>query len=87
LDANALVGLVAKLKTILTPQQVSTATQLIIDQARVTPGMRTSGAKDKWFNAYVLKVFISYPRIVPLLKEMRATLAADSGTQANAGNP
>ncbi|HZP82070.1 MAG TPA: hypothetical protein VFB21_10555 [Chthonomonadaceae bacterium] len=87
LDADALVGLVSKLKTILTPQQVSTATQLIIDQARITPGMRTSGTKDKWFNAYVLKVFISYPRIVPLLKEMRAALAADSGAQANAENP
>ncbi|HZO91468.1 MAG TPA: hypothetical protein VFB38_24310 [Chthonomonadaceae bacterium] len=84
LDADALIGMATQLRGILTPQQVDTAVQLIKEQAP-KDGMSTRGANDKWFNAYVLQVFISYPRIVPLLKEMRAAAAGNTAGNAGAG--
>jgi hypothetical protein len=86
LDVQTWTAMVAKVKQILTKDQYEAAIKLIRDQAGHEPTISPRGAADKWFNVYVLQVFIQYPRIVPLLKEMRAASAVAPGANNSAAN-
>lgn len=70
-------GLVTATKKILTEEQVALAIKLA-----KTGQKGASGQDDKWYNVYVLQVFISYPRITPLLNEMKAAKAAASDNKS-----
>ncbi|MGC8669064.1 MAG: hypothetical protein ACP5VE_13195 [Chthonomonadales bacterium] len=80
-DAATLKSLVEAIRGILTPQQVGAA----VTEARKALGEQNkSGPKadeDRLFSYYVLQVFITYPRILPLLQDMRDARAKNSGLQ------
>jgi hypothetical protein len=84
LDTQTWVALVAKIRQVLTDTQYQAAVKEIKDEAP-QEGFGKNGADPKWFNVYVLQVFIQYPRIVPLLKEMKAATAG-AGAQNGAAN-
>jgi len=83
LDAQNLAALAPALHDILTSAQVGTAAKLQRDAA-AQDGKSTAGTDTQWFNQFVLMVIIDYPRIIPLLKEMRtaATATASPGDSA-----
>lgn len=76
-------GLVKALRGVFSEEQVATAVKLVkVLNPRVT------STDDKWLNLYVLQMFIEYPRIVPLLKDMKAAAEtpAKSGDAPRGGN-
>lgn len=81
-DYDALKGLSDKIRGILTPDQIATAVSLARDYEKKQGQTVSKGQDDKYFNFYVLGTFILYPRIVPLLEEMR-----DAKRGAAAGAP
>jgi hypothetical protein len=74
-DFNTLKGLAEAVKKILNKDQfakaVTIAKKFLEDQ-----GKDVKGDDDKFFNYYVLGTLIVYPRIVPLLEDMRAAQVA-----------
>ena len=72
-----LLALSVALQSILTPAQVSQAAKLSKDVAKKL-GQDSEGSDIQWFNSYVLDTFINNPRVVILLKSMRAA-APDPG--------
>ena len=60
-----------KLQTVLTESQVQTAAKIMKDELIKMNGSAGKGTDAQFFNLYVLRVVMGYPRIVPLLKEMR----------------
>lgn len=78
-DAATLKALADAIRGILTPEQVAAA----VSEARKALGEQNKpgvkGADDRLFNYYVLQVFITYPRIVPLLQDMREARSKNAG--------
>ncbi len=68
------------LQTILSPAQVATAAKLSKDAA-TRLGQESEGTDKQWFNSYVLDTFINNPRIVVLLKSIRAAATSNAGTK------
>ncbi len=70
-DAATLKSLADAIRAILTPEQVAAA----VAEARNALGEQNKpgpkGSDDRLFNYYVLQVFITYPRILPLLQDMQ----------------
>ena len=60
-----------KLQTVLTDAQVQAAAKTTKDEMIKLNGAAGKGTDAQFFNLYVLRVIMGYPRIVPLLKEMR----------------
>ncbi len=83
LDINTWVAMIAKVRQILTPDQYNTAIKEIRTQADKEPDINSHGKPEQWFNMFVLQVFLKYPRIVPLLKEMRAAAGNVPQSAAN----
>jgi hypothetical protein len=79
LDMQNLGSLADALREILTPAQIGDAAKLSKDAAAAA-GKPTGGTTAQWFNYYVKEILIGYPRILPLLKEMRAAIAPDAKT-------
>ena len=77
LDLQTLALVAPVIHDILTPAQIMTAAKMSRSQA-AQDGKPTAGTDTQWFNKYVQSVILGHPRIVALLKEMRA--AADEGT-------
>jgi hypothetical protein len=77
LDTENLANLAPVIHEILTASQVAVAVKLCRNSA-AQAGRPTAGTDTQWFNQYVMSVIISYPRIVPLLKEMRAAIGGGS---------
>lgn len=69
INAENFKSLIDQSRTILNESQIATCIKLAktVKPANVT----VTTPDDRWFNVYVLDVFINYPRIVPLLKEMK----------------
>ena len=83
LQTQSLASLSAKLKTILSADQIDAAVKLT-KEAFKKRGRELQGTDDQIFNRYVLDQFIGNAQLVPLLKEMRA--AAQSVEGSNSGN-
>lgn len=67
---RTLIDLSQKLREILTPEQIATAARIAREETeKLKQGVK--GNEAQWFNAYVQSVILGYPRIVPLLQEMR----------------
>ena len=65
-------SVVADLKKALTKQQIETAANIL--RAADKDGKRADRqADEKYFNAYVMRVVIEFPRFVELLNEVRMT--------------
>lgn len=73
LDLQNLQSLSTALRPILTAPQVKTAVRLA-KEAPMNASKFGKGSDDQWFNMYVMQIIIGYPRIVPLMKEMRAAI-------------
>ncbi|MDW8206865.1 MAG: hypothetical protein RMJ43_03440 [Chloroherpetonaceae bacterium] len=73
---RTLADLSQKLREILTPEQIATAARIAREETeKLKQGVK--GNEAQWFNAYVQSVILGYPRIVPLLQEMRAARVAE----------
>jgi hypothetical protein len=79
---RTLSSLSQKMRGVLTLEQVDLATKTAKEETEKT-NKGAKGTDAQWFNAYVKGAIMSYPRIVPLLKEMRA--ARETGAAANTG--
>lgn len=77
-------SLIATAKSILTDTQVAQAVKFS-KAASAAANKPAEGSDDQWLNFFVLHEFIDYPRIVPLLTEMRA--AATAGAQPAVQTP
>lgn len=74
LDAETLAALTNQLENILTPEQVKMAAKMDKD-AQIKVGKATAATQRTeplWFASYVRDAFITVPRIVPVLKQMRS---------------
>ena len=73
---STLAAFAPKVRALLTTTQITTAAKIAReeqDKIAKSPKATTS----QWFNYYVQKVIMSYPRIVPLLKEFRTSETTD----------
>ena len=77
-EFNTLKGLSDGLKKILSSTQVSMAASLAKKATEIDGKPTAKGEDDKFFNLYVLNVFIRYPRIVSLLEDVRKAQTAES---------
>lgn len=89
---QTLSSLSQKIRSILTAEQVTAAARIARDEtAKLQKG--TKGTDTQWFNAYVQRVIMFYPRITTLLKDMRAVqetagaAAASENGGENLSNP
>jgi hypothetical protein len=71
-DARILLYMCTEMKKILTPDQVQAA----IDVTKANTKFSDKTTSDQYFNYYVLNTFIIYPRIIPLLQDMKNALSA-----------
>lgn len=87
LDADTLVSVATSLESILTPDQIKLAARLDRDAqtrlGKATPN--TQRTEDQWFGLYVKDAVITVPRIVAVLKQMRAAVNAKTASNASAG--
>ena len=60
-----------KLQAVLTEAQFQAGAKVAKDEFIKMNGAAGKGTEAQFFNLYVLRVVMGYPRIVPLLKEMR----------------
>lgn len=74
LDAANVTALGATCKTILSAEQFATCVKLETEAYKRNKRYNEKATDLQYFNAYVLDVFISNPRIVPVLKDMHAAL-------------
>ncbi len=86
LDADILVSVATSLESILTSDQVKIAAKLDKDAqtrlGKATPN--TQRTEDQWFGSYVKDAVITVPRIVAVLKQMRAAANAKTASKAGA---
>ncbi len=76
-----LKALAPKVKAILNAAQVATASKIAHEeQEKLAKGSK--GTDAQWFNLYVQKVIMGYPRIVPILKELKGAGTASTATDA-----
>jgi len=81
-DKETLKSLSAAIRKALTEEQVKTAISLVKKATADKDGKPTlRGTDESFFHYYVLHVFVKYPRIVPLLRDIKKAQAAsgDSG--------
>ncbi len=71
-----LKALSEKLQTVLTEAQIAAAAKVAKDESAKLTGAASKGTDAQFFNLYVLRVVMGYPRLTPLLKEMRAARTA-----------
>ena len=76
LDTANIVAVSGACKPILTPDQIALCTKMEIDAYKRNKHYNDKASDTQYFNAYVVDVFIGNPRLVPLLKEMRAAQPA-----------
>ncbi len=79
-DLTALKSLTIAVKSILTKKQFALAAQLARKLEPKTKSGSTADGEVKLFNLYVLKVIIQYPRIVPLLAEIKKTRETEANS-------
>src|SRR5262249_17718874 len=70
-DVNALKGLSSAIKKILTEEQFSKAAELARKFVEKESKPNAKNTDEQFFNFYVLQIFIRYPRILPLMEEMK----------------
>jgi len=80
-DVATLKSLSDAIRAILTPEQVDTAASLARKLTAKDGKATLKGEDAKFFNYYVLGTFIVYPRIIPLLEDMKKA-ATESGGAA-----
>ncbi len=74
LEEETLKSISSLVEGIFTKEQYSAAVKLTREeQSKLTKQNASKGSDAQWFNLYVLRVIMSYPRIVPILKEIKAT--------------
>lgn len=79
-EEDTLKAISSMVQEILTKEQYATAVKITREeQSKLTKQNTSKGSDAQWFNLYVLRVIMSYPRIVPLLKEVKA--ASEAGSQ------
>jgi hypothetical protein len=74
-DYSSLKSLSDAAKKILTDEQVAKASELSRKYIEKDAKPNSKNTDDKFFNFYVLQIFIRYPRIVPLLEEIKKAKA------------
>ncbi|HEV2472417.1 MAG TPA: hypothetical protein VGS41_07125 [Chthonomonadales bacterium] len=62
-------------QAILTKDQIAAAVKLSRDAVTKLGGNTKSGTDTQWLNYYLIHVIIDYPRIIPLLKDMKTARA------------
>jgi hypothetical protein len=77
-------SLIASTRKILTDKQLGVAAELM---RKNNPDKDPNADQAKWYNAYVLEVFIDYPRIVPLLNEIKKALPPAPSAAPGAAAP
>ena len=70
-ENTTLKALSDKLQAELTEAQIQAGAKVAKDEVTKLKGAAGKGTDAQFFNLYVLRVVMGYPRIVPLLKEMR----------------
>jgi len=75
-EYNTLKGMADTFKKILSASQVATAVALAKKATEVDGKPSAKGEDDKFFNLYVLNVFLRYPRIMILLEDIRKAKTA-----------
>ncbi len=74
---STLAAFAPKIRALLTTQQIAAAAKIAQEeQEKIAKGNK--GTTSQWFNYYVQKVIMPYPRIVPLLKELKTGDATDT---------
>ncbi len=71
IDTQNILSVSAVCKTILTAEQFGICVKLEKDAYKQLKRYNDQATDAQYFNAYIMDVFISNPRIVPLLKEMK----------------
>ncbi len=71
-EFDTVKGMAESIKKILKPDQVKTAEKLAKDYVASINEKGKEPPKLNYFNVYVLSIFIQYPRILPLLEQMKA---------------
>jgi CHASE3 domain sensor protein len=80
LEEETLKIISADMKKLLTKEQQTLAAKITREeQGKLAKKAQNTGSEEQWFNLYVLRVIMAYPRIVPLLKEMKAVQEPDAG--------
>jgi hypothetical protein len=75
-EEETLKSITALVKQVFTKEQVAQASKMAKDEQTKLTKQTAKGSDEQWLNLYVLRVIMSYPRIVPLLKEMKAAQEA-----------
>jgi predicted HicB family RNase H-like nuclease len=70
-DFNSLKGLSEAIKKILTDEQFAKAADLARKFVEKDSKPNAKNTDDKFFNFYVMQLFMRYPRILPLMEEMK----------------
>ena len=74
-DYNSLKSLSEIVKKVFTDEQFKKAAEISRKFVEKDSTPNTKNTDDKFFNFYVMQIFIRYPRIVPLLEEMKKAKA------------
>jgi hypothetical protein len=74
-EENTLKSLAAAIRSILTEQQVQQAVSIARKWTEEDGQPTKRGTNEQFFNLYVLGTFITYPRIVPLLEDIRKAMS------------
>lgn len=75
-EFNTLKGMSETIKKILTSSQFLTAADLARKGTTVDGKPTARGDDDKFFNLFILNVFLRYPRILTLLEDVKKSQAA-----------
>lgn len=83
-DKATIKSLSDSIKAVLTKEQIVTAVSIARKFSEVDGKPTKKGTDDQFFNLYVLGTFIVYPRIVPLLQDMRKAAESAPGQTSSA---
>lgn len=75
-EENTLKSLAAAIRSILTERQMQQAVSIARKWTEEDGQPTKRGSSEQFFNLYVLGTFITYPRIVPLLEDMRKAMTS-----------
>ena len=75
-DYDALKSLTSAIKKIMTDEQFSKSAEMSRKFVEKDSKPNSKNTDDKFFNFYVLQIFMRYPRIVPLLEEIKKAKGA-----------
>jgi hypothetical protein len=79
-DANALKSLSASIRAVLTKSQTDKAISLAKSLTSKDGEPTFKGSDDQFFNLFIKGTFMDYGGIIPLLKDVKAAITADSRT-------